>query len=306
MDDGARAVPSTGDFPVLPGQFVITVKEFQSFRALVFEQTGIALNDTKRPLVCARLGKRLRYWGYTTFSEYYEHLRERDPHGEELVRMINAMTTNKTEFFRESHHFGFLGREVLPRMASRATAGSPRRLRIWSAGCSSGEEPYSAALAVLEGLPRAAAWDIRILASDIDTEMLTRGKEGAYPAETAAGVPADWRSRYFVPRGDRDGWVRVRPEVRELVTFRRINLRDETWPIRTTFDCIFCRNVIIYFDRTLQQAVVARLVEHLKPGGYLFLGHSESLLGMRMGLRNVANTVYQKADTPAARGESGG
>jgi chemotaxis protein methyltransferase CheR len=302
------SAPTIGmELPLLPGQFVITDREFQRVRALVFEETGIALNDGKRQLVCARLGKRLRHYGYTTFSEYYEHVLERDPHGEELVRMINAITTNKTDFFREEHHFAFLRTEVLPRLASGAAAGAPRRLRIWSAGCSSGEEPYSVALTVLEGLPRVWGWDVRILASDIDTDMLVQGHAGLYPAERVVSVPAGLRKRYFVRgRGDREGLVRVRPDVRELVTFRRINLRDETWPIRTAFDCIFCRNVIIYFDRHLQQAVVTRLVDRLTPGGYLFLGHSESLLGVRLGLRSLGKTVYQKVGAPADQGESGG
>ena len=301
MDPGG-APPTLADLPVFPGQLVITDGEFQHFRALVHEQTGIALNDTKRALVCARLGKRLRHYGYRTFGEYYEHLRARDSHGEELVRMINALTTTKTEFFREAHHFAFLGREVLPRLASRAAAGAPRHLRIWSAGCSSGEEPYSVALTVLDALPQPGRWDVRILASDIDTEMLAWGMGGAYPAERLEGVPAGLRGRYFVPeRGDREGWMRLRPEVRALVTFRRINLRDDGWPIRSAFDGIFCRNVTIYFDRALQQAVVARLVDLLKPGGYLFLGHSESLLGMRRGLRCLGHTVYQKQDPSGDR-----
>ncbi|MBI4562946.1 MAG: protein-glutamate O-methyltransferase CheR [Candidatus Rokubacteria bacterium] len=287
--------PVAGEAVALPGQFVITDREFQRFRALVYEQTGIALTDTKRQLVCSRLGRRLRYYGYATFSQYYQHLVERDPEGQEILRMVNAITTNKTDFFREGHHFDFLRSEVLAPLAARA--GAPRSLRIWSAGCSSGEEPYSIAITVLEAFGALRLWDVRILASDIDTEMLAIANAGVYPAERAAPVPRALRDRYFLKgRGAQEGLVRVRREVQELVDFRRINLREDAWPIRTLLDCVFCRNVIIYFDRPLQQRVVARLAETLKPGGYLFLGHSESLLGMRVGLRHLRNTVYQKVD----------
>jgi chemotaxis protein methyltransferase CheR len=210
--------------------------------------------------------------------------------------MINAITTNKTEFFREAHHFALLRSTVLPALAAASRAGAPRRLRIWSAGCSSGEEPFSIALTVMEALPDVWSWDARILASDIDTDMLAKGEKGVYPLEQIAHVPAGMVPQHFLRgKGTREGLVCLRPAPRRLVTFRRINLQDEAWPIRTSFDCIFCRNVIIYFDRTLQQRLIARFTELLKPGGYLFLGHAESLLGMGMGLTYVGNTVYQKA-----------
>ena len=271
----------------------ITEAEFHRIRVLVHAETGIALSDGKRQMVCSRLGKRLRFWGYTTFSEYWEHLRQADPEGEELVRLINAITTNKTDFFREAHHFECLRSTVLPGLAARR--GS-RRLRIWSAGCSSGEEAYSIAITVLAGLPRPASWDIRILASDIDTDVLAAGNAAVYPVDGAASVPVALYPRLFEVSGS-GSTVRVRDEVRRLVVFRRINLRAEPWPIRTLFDCIFCRNVVIYFDKDFQRRLVSRLVEYLQPGGYLFLGHSESLLGLRVGLRHVANTVYRNAET---------
>src|SRR5262249_6292400 len=235
-----------------------------------------------------------------------DHLVERDPDGEELVRMINAITTNKTDFFREAHHFEFIRSGILPGLVSEAGTGGDRRLRGWSAGCSSGEGPCRIALMGMGGLPRPWAWDVKILASDIDTDMLAKGREGVYSEDRLATLPPDLRERYFLRgRGSREGLVCVRPEVKELVAFRRINLRDESWPIRTRFDWIFCRNVIIYFDRTLQEGLVSRFVQLLKPGGYLFLGHSESLLGMRLGLKYVGNTVYQKANDDAPVGQGG-
>jgi chemotaxis protein methyltransferase CheR len=288
------------DVSPLPGQLVITDREFQQFRALVRKHAGIALGDTKRQLVCSRLGRRLRHYGYTTFSQYYKHLMEDDPGGQELVRMINAITTNKTEFFREAHHFAFLRSVVVPGLVSASQAGGPRRLRIWSAGCSSGEEPFSIALTLLEAIPDIWTWDAKILGSDIDTDMLARGEKGVYPMEQVAHVPSPVVQQHFLRgKGTRDGLVCLRPGPRRLVTFRRINLHDESWSIRTTLDAIFCRNVIIYFDRAFQQQLIMRFVELLKPGGYLFLGHAESLLGMGMGLTYVGNTVYQKAPTAA-------
>jgi chemotaxis protein methyltransferase CheR len=292
---------------LLPGQVTISDEEFRLLRTLVHQQAGIALGDSKRALVCARLGRRLRHYGYATFGQYYEHLMERDPGGAELLRMINAITTNKTDFFREPHHFDFLRSEVLGRLAARTPSDGQRSLRLWSAGCSSGEEPYSMAVTVLDGLPRAFAWDVRILASDIDTDMLERGRTAVYPADQLTQVPEQLRRRYFLRgRGASEGWVRVRPDVQQLVSFRRINLRDEAWPIRTLFDAVFCRNVIIYFDRQLQQRLVGQFLQFLKPGGYLFLGHSESLLGMRVGLRYLGGTVYQKVDVPGNQGENRG
>jgi chemotaxis protein methyltransferase CheR len=296
------------DVTPLPGQLVITDREFQQFRALVRQHAGIALGDTKRQLVCSRLGRRLRHYGYTTFSQYYRHLMEEDPDGQELVRMINAITTNKTEFFRETHHFAFLRSVVLPGLAEANRGAATRRLRIWSAGCSSGEEPFSIALTMLAALPDVWSWDARILASDIDTDMLARGEKGVYPVEQTAHVPPAMVQQHFLRgKGAREGLVCVRPGPRRLVSFRRINLQDEPWPIRTAFDAIFCRNVIIYFDRALQQRLIARFIELLKPGGYLFLGHAESLLGMGLGLTYVGNTVYQKtsgADEATTRQES--
>jgi chemotaxis protein methyltransferase CheR len=273
----------------------ITASEFHRFRELVHAQTGISLNDSKRQMVNSRLGRRLRFWGYRTFSEYWEHLHRRDRGGDELVRLINAITTNKTDFFREAAHFACLRSTVLPELIARS---GPRRLRIWSAGCSSGQEAYSIAVTLLAGLPRPTGWDLRILASDIDTDVLAAGKAGVYPVESTASVPAPLHPQLFEASGSGET-VRVRDAVRRLVAFRRINLHAAPWPIRTLFDCIFCRNVVIYFDKDLQTRLVGRLVDYLQPGGYLFLGHSESLLGLRVGLRHVANTVYRKPEASA-------
>jgi chemotaxis protein methyltransferase CheR len=256
----------------------ITEAEFKLFQALVRECTGIAIGDSKRELVCARLGKRLRHHGYGTFRQYHEHLRERDSDGAERQALINAITTNKTEFFRESHHFDFL--------------------RSYVADCSSGEEAYSIAVTLLAALA-PARWDVKILASDIDTDMLGAAQAGTYPEESLQSVPLRLRGQYFTRFSSHGQHLaRIAPDVRELVTFRRINLMEATWPIRTQFDAIFCRNVTIYFDKPAQQRTVQRLLQFLRPGGLLFLGHSESLLGLQAGLEHVANTVYRNRVRP--------
>jgi chemotaxis protein methyltransferase CheR len=298
-------MPSTAAIAQVSGQVSITTLEFQRFRALVHRETGIALGESKRQLLCSRLGKRLRHLGYTTFTEYYEHLLTRDPGGEERGRMINAITTNKTDFFRERHHFDILRSRVLAPIAERAARGGPRTLRLWSAGCSSGEEPYSIALTVLGALPRPWSWDVKILATDIDTDMLAVAAAGIYPADRVAGLPDELCHAHFQRgRGAQGGLVRVRSEVRSLVSFERLNLHDEQWPVRRSFDAIFCRNVIIYFDRALQQELIGRFLALLKPGGHLFLGHSESLLGMRAGLTHAGTTVYQKVAEPGRAGRA--
>jgi chemotaxis protein methyltransferase CheR len=272
----------------------ITDEEFDAFRDLIYAEAGIALNDGKRDLVKSRLSKRLRYFGLATFTEYYQHLMEGDPTGEERQRMINSLTTNKTDFFREAHHFDFLKSVFLPSIFTQGRPGEPKNLRIWSAGCSTGEEPYTIAMALAECLGKAVHTDVRLLASDIDTDCLDQAREGVYAEERLDPIPEDLRRKYFIRgRGSNEGQVAVRPEIRKLVTFRRINLIEENWPIRTQFDAIFCRNVIIYFDRPTQLRLLDRFASMLQPEGRLFLGHSESLQGLTDRFLSVGGGVYR-------------
>jgi chemotaxis protein methyltransferase CheR len=272
---------------------VITDREFAQLRELIHAHAGIALAPCKRYLVQARLARRLRELGLSTFADYHERLTS-DASGAELTCFINAMTTNKTDFFRESHHFEHLRTKWL---AARPP-GAARRLRVWSAACSTGEEPYTLAVTILDALGGGMGWDIRILASDIDTEVLARAAEGVYTAEQVAPVPRPLLQRYFLRgTGGRAGSYQVGPAARGLVTFRRINFLDEPWPIRTRFDAIFCRNVLIYFDRPTQQRVLARLTACLVDDGLLFLGHSESAHGLVDGVRAVGPTIYQRVPT---------
>ena len=270
-------------------------REFQIFRRLVATHSGIALGPHKRALLQARLGRRLRTLGLATFADYHRLLVEGDTQGEELVRFINAVTTNKTHFYREAHHFAYLAERWAPAVVGRASRGGERALRIWSAGCSTGEEAYTIAMTVADALPLAGGWSVRILASDIDTEVLKRGAAGIYSIEAAGAIPPAALKRHFLRgTGTSRGLMRVRPALRSLVTFRRINLLEAPWPVGASFDVIFCRNVLIYFDRPTQQRVLERLGTCLNDDGVLVLGHSEGILGMMNGLRHVGHTIYHK------------
>jgi chemotaxis protein methyltransferase CheR len=262
--------------------------------------TGIALSNQKRQLLCSRLGKRLRHHGLENFSQYYEYLCNKDANQEELRHMVNAMTTNKTEFFREAHHFDFLRSSVVPALMARSREGGPRKIRIWSAGCSSGEEPYSIAMLLDDCLPALGAWDVKILASDIDTNMLAHAEAAVYSEADIAKVPAAMRRASF-ERFEDGPEYRVRRELRELIKFRQINLIDKVWPIRTHFDVLFCRNVTIYFDRATQKLLYSHFTRYLAPGGYLVAGHSENLSWLSSLFRPVGNTIYQMTTVPAAR-----
>ncbi len=286
----------------------ITDHEFGLFRNLVYAKTGITLGPQKRHLLHARLGKRLRALGMASFGEYYDHLTTCDPGQEELERFINALTTNKTDFFREPHHFRYLAEVWAPAMRARAARTHRRSLRLWSAACSSGEEPYSLAMTLRDALgPSLDGFDLRILASDIDTDVLARAAAGVYSRTQVAPVPEALLERHFLKGvGANAGLVRVRPELRALITFRRINLLDDVWPIRARLDVIVCRNVLIYFDRPTQQRLLQRLAALLEDDGLLILGHSESLYGLLDGFRHHGNTIYlHEARAPAAGSGAG-
>ena len=283
----------------------ISDEEFSLIQGLVKEQAGIALSEHKRSLVASRLGKRLRALGLPSLPTYYDYLTGPDG-AAELENFVNAMTTNKTDFYRERVHFDFLERELVPALKVRAAQTGERKIRIWSAGCSTGEEPYTIALTLCETLGRMLAWDVRILASDIDTDVLHQASEGMYPQERATEIPTALLQRYFLRgTGSRTGLVKVGREIRSLVTFRRINLLEEPWPIRTMFDCIFCRNVIIYFDRPTQCRLMTRFAAQLKDHGCLFLGHSESLHGVCDQFTFLRNTIYRKLPVSAGAARAG-
>jgi chemotaxis protein methyltransferase CheR len=280
----------------IPQEFEISAREFALFRELIATQTGIALNEHKRHLLRARLGKRLRLLRLSSFAAYYDYLTQYDPSGQEMVRFINALTTNKTDFFREPHHFRYLQERWAPARRALTSRTGDRAVRFWSAGCSSGEEPYTLAMVLHEAFQREPGWDVKILASDLDTDILGQAEAGVFPIERTQVIPPPLLKRYFLRGiGTQSGFVKVQRTLREMIFFRRINFNDEVWPIRSQFDGIFCRNVLIYFNRDTQRRILERLLTFLKPDGVLFLGHSESIFGLVEGLQHLGNTIYARA-----------
>ena len=258
---------------MIDGEFVLTGEDFARIARMVHEMAGIHLTDSKATLVYARLTKRLRALGLQSFRDYCALVQE-ERGADERAKMLAALTTNVTRFFREPHHFDHLRSSVLPRLLESARHGG--RVRLWSAGCSTGQEPYTIALTILELMPEAGNYDIRILASDVDTEVLEQARAATYSANALDGVPSAIRGKWF--RNDGRGQFQLAPQVTELVALRELNLIGP-WPMKNTFQVIFCRNVTIYFDQQTRDRVWARFAQQLAPGGYLYIGHSERLGG---------------------------
>ena len=263
--------------------------EFEFIAHVVGENAGIVLGPNKRQLVQGRLARHLRELGLRSYEEYCEHLRRAGPEG--LVGLINALTTNVTAFFRENHHFEALAEYMLPEAMRRNT--SSRRIRIWSAGCSTGEEPYCAAMTAADVMP-PAGWDLKILATDIDSDVIAFGQQGVYPLDRVASLPTErLRNCFQKGTGLQAGKAIVRAQLRAAVTFRVLNLLHP-WPMHGPFDVIFCRNVMIYFDQATREKLVNRFAEMLAPGGYLCIGHAESLHNLDAPLQAVGKTIYRK------------
>jgi chemotaxis protein methyltransferase CheR len=283
-----------GTMDLAAGPVPLSEREFHQFRELILRETGIYLKDSKQALVASRLGKRLRHYNFQSYGEYYQYLTRQPAGSSEHWELANCISTNKTDFFREPHHFNFLREQVVPELQRRCAQGSSRQVRIWSAACSSGEEPYSIAITLLDALPDSGRWDIKILASDIDTDVLEKGERGVYDLDRLDAVPQALLKAYFLNgTGQFAGQAQVREELKNLIRFRRINFVDAHWAIRAQFDVIFCRNVIIYFDRDTQRRLFERMVRYLKPTGYLIVGHSENLYWLNDLLTPVRNTVYR-------------
>lgn len=268
-------------------EFHLSDRDFLRIAQLVKSEAGIVLGEHKRNLVYGRLARRLRALELDDFSDYIAQIE--CPDGKtELREMINAITTNLTSFFRESHHFETLADQVLPNLL---TSRDTTRVRIWSAGCSSGEEPYSIAMTIAEARgvnPRA---DIKILATDIDTQMVAFGREGLYPEDRLRTIPPQLLSKH-VARMD-DGTAQMRSHLKSMITFKQLNLFDP-WPMKGMFDVIFCRNVMIYFDKAAQADLFDAFARQLAPGGYLFIGHSETMPPGDRGLVHAGRTTYRR------------
>jgi len=276
------------DPPVPNGEFPFTWSDFQKIASLVHGEAGIVLTENKVNLVYSRLAKRLRAIGLRNFRDYCA-LVESAEGTDERQALIAAMTTNVTRFFREQHHFDHLTAMALPRLIATARAGG--RVRIWSSACSSGEEPYSIALTVLQAMPDAREHDVLILASDIDPDILERAKSGVYPIARLDDIPQAMRGSWIqTAPGTRE--FSFRPEVKSLIRFRQLNLLHD-WPIRNTFDVIFCRNVMIYFDQNTQDDIWRRFAARMSGDSYLYIGHSERIATDRLPFSLAGQTVYK-------------
>ncbi len=270
--------------PAPQGEFCLTEKDFAQVAAIIYEDSGINLPSSKSALVYSRLAKRLRTLGIASFKDYCAHVSGAQG-ASERVMMLAALTTNVTQFFREMHHFEYLKNDVLPPLLEAAKRGT--RVRIWSAGCSNGSEPYSIAATLLSLLPSACDHDIRILASDIDPNIIEFARIGRYGDQAIEGVPTELRRRWF----HRDGSDHVvHDDMRKLIAFRELNLNG-SWPIKGTFQAIFCRNVTIYFDPPTRERLWNRFCDQLSPGGWLYLGHSERLSGQSAERMELCGTT---------------
>lgn len=262
--------------------------EFEEIRRLVREHTGIALADSKRELVYSRLVRRLRKLKLDSFRDYLEVLAKGE--AAELEEFTNAITTNLTSFFREPHHFEFLAETALPELEKRNAA--TRRLRIWSAGCSTGEEPYSLAMVLQEQMSRFRGWDVRILATDLDSNVLAHASAGVYREDRFERMPGGRKGKWFKPT--RDGHHVAADELKSLITFKQLNLMN-AWPMKGPFDIVFCRNVVIYFDKPTQRQLFDRMADLQEVGNCLCIGHSESLFKVCERYQLVGKTIYRKA-----------
>ncbi|PLX97915.1 MAG: chemotaxis protein CheR [Desulfuromonas sp.] len=273
----------------------ISDKDFSRFAALIYEQCGIKMPLHKRSMLEARLRKRLRTLGLDSYEAYREYLFSSDGMVEELTNMIDVVTTNKTDFFREPRHFDYMIGTSVPALIAKSGAGIERPLRIWSAGCSSGEEPYTIAMFLESFLWNSKKIDYQILATDISTQVLEKAILGIYHRDKIEPVPDDFRKKYLLKsKNPESRQVRIVPALREKLKFCRVNFMDSSFEVGEAKDIIFCRNVIIYFDRATQERFLHRLCQCLRSGGYLYMGHSETLSGMPLPLNQLAPAIYQK------------
>lgn len=276
----------------------MTQAEFSRFSEFIIGQCGIKMPPSKKIMLEARLQKRLRTLGISNFREYYDHVLGEDGR-DELVHMLDAVTTNKTDFFREPVHFHYLAQTILPEFIEERerSKGRDKPFVVWSAGCSTGEEPYTLAMVLSDFAVQHPSFRFSILATDISTKVLDRAREAVYDAERVAAVPLAMKQKYLLRSKDPGkGVVRIGPALRSIVQFKRLNLMEEVFSFSEHVDVIFCRNVIIYFDRKTQEQLITRFCKVLKTNGHLFLGHSESIHGFTLPLQRLTSTVYRKID----------
>lgn len=272
-------------------EFPFTQQDFQYLKTVANQHTGIVVDDDKFDMFYSRLARRLRKLSLSSFHEYCELIKAGHSNNE-VLELVNCITTNLTAFFRENHHFEFLGNVALPEAIKKNRAH--RKIRIWSAGCSTGEEPYSLAMTLLESMPDIQQWDVQILATDIDSNVLQKAADGIYTMESVKDFSPARLKRFFMRgKGSHEDKVRVKEEVKKLIKFGKFNLIED-WTMPEPFDIIFCRNVIIYFDKKTKQKLVSRYANTVADGGYLCIGHSESLFRISDSFELVGQTIYRK------------
>jgi chemotaxis protein methyltransferase CheR len=277
-------------------ELVLKDSEFQTFSRYVQDVCGINLHEGKKELLKARLGKILRGRNFRSFHEYYDHV-VNDKSGHELTTLLNSISTNLTYFFREPQHFEFLRRQILPELLKSKIASEKPILKFWSAGCSTGEEAYSIAITASEALDQMKKLQIKILASDLSTKVLTKAGNGIYEKEKIDKIPHDVKRRYLQKGDNRwEGYLRVKKEIRELISFRRLNLMEE-FRFRKPFDVIFCRNVMIYFDGPTKELLVEKFYQNLSDRGYFLIGHAESLTGINHNFKYIKPSVFRKQES---------
>ncbi len=270
--------------------------EFNFLKDLIYQKTGIFLAPHKKIMVQSRLNSRLRHHSFTSFKDYIDKLRkDKDFFEKELTELINRITTNKTDFFRENHHFEFLRDTYFPFMEEESKHTGVKTIRIWSSAASTGEEPYSIAITAAEYFENKPGWNVKILASDIDTNVLATAMEGMYRADRISTVPEKYLIKYFTKHQENDQiFYKVKPILKQMIEYRKINLLETPYPLGDKMDMIFCRNVIIYFDKPTQRMIFQNFENVLKPYGFLIIGHSETMFGISDKFKFLGQTIYQK------------
>jgi chemotaxis protein methyltransferase CheR len=295
------SIPSQGRKRLTVTDFFTTIiniedKEFNYLKDIVYEKTGISLAPHKKIMLQSRLNIRLRQNQLTSFVEYVTKLRNDKAFlNAEIPEIINRITTNKTDFFRENHHFEYLKTTTFPQLEEKAKTTGRRKIRIWSSASSTGEEPYTLAMTVMDYFIGKPGWDIKIYASDIDTNVLETAQRGTYREERMAPVKLEHRTKYFtVKQTEKEKEFTAKPVLKELLIFKKINLLEEPYPIQEKIDIIFCRNVIIYFDKPTQQKIFSQMERILVDDGILIIGHSETMFGISENFKFLGHTIYQK------------
>jgi len=269
-------------------EFEFTRGDFDYLRKLVTENTGIIADEDKYTMYYSRLARRVRKLGLKNFTEYRSFLNKN--RNTEIIELVNSVTTNLTSFFRENHHFEFLREDIVPFLKKRGD----KKIRIWSAGCSTGEEPYSIAISLAQAIPDFKSWDIKILATDLDSNVVNKAASAVYTDSRVDGIDKSVLKKYFRKgKGGNEGHVKVNQELVDLIEFKQLNLLHN-WPITETMDCIFCRNVVIYFDKSTKNKLVERYADQMMHNGHLFMGHSESLFKSTERFKLLGKTIYQK------------